>query len=126
MLPNFSLHLKVDAIVSIPGFLQQLSLIKTFNNKPQKNKNKHTTANVRKENMFLMCSHQCVTDVTCSSSGFLFFNSVIIVYIYIYLLSGFSLLLNALVRGTGDVVNSFKIRKMRSRRKVVVSYDVTR
>lgn len=33
--------------------------------------------------MFLMCSHQCVTDVTCSSSGFLLFNSVILVYIYI-------------------------------------------
>lgn len=54
MLTNFSLHLKVDAIVSLPGFLQQFSLIKTFNK--TKNKNKHTTANVRKENMFLMCS----------------------------------------------------------------------
>lgn len=46
-----------------------------------------------------------------------------------YLLSGVSLLLNTFARGTGDVVNSFKIRKTKNRKKVVVvvaSYDVTR
>lgn len=43
MFPNFSLHLKVDAIVSIPGFLQQLTLIKTFNKQKKKLKTKINT-----------------------------------------------------------------------------------
>ena len=44
----------------------------TFNK--EKKKKHTTTANVRKESMFLMCSHQCVIDVTTTSfPAFLFF-----------------------------------------------------